>query len=277
MAESASLFTRVRSSSAGNLNLVMSKIRRIRWGMSVASLLKRRPILTKKGAWKWIPVIVMVVAASHFIVQLSRQSSNVVVVTTLEEIYSTMALNAFAVSEEECVTMARKYPEPHTPNAHKKKIDLNGPVYATYKWTKPITKELIDIQRNRVGENKIPGNTRVLFKIKDSVLYVDASDAMLKTIYPEGLESSAHSSFKERCDRFIEMLLLTVHLYKIPDVDFVVELSDAVHPTNPRHPVFSYCISTNEDSVGFTMPSYGAFGSSIGPVQVNQHFNCFEF
>lgn len=269
MAESALCFTGGRISSTGNLNRVMSKTRRIRFGMSVASLLKHRPLLTKKTAWKWIPVIVMAVAASHFIVQLSRQSSNVVVATTLEKIYSNMALNAFAASEEECVSMARKYPEPHTPNALKKKIDLNGPVYATYKWTKPITKELIDIQRNRVGQQRIPGNTRILFKIKDSVLYVDASDAMFKTIYPEGLESTARSSNKERCDRFIEMLLLTVHLYKIPDLDFVVELSDAVHPTNPRHPVFSYCISTNKDSVGFTMPSYGAFGSSIGPIQVN--------
>eukprot|EP00210_Caulerpa_lentillifera_P004373 g4171.t1 len=218
--------------------------------------------------WKWIPIVLMITAVSHMLVELSRQErNNITVETKLEEIYFNMALDLFASSTDECLEISQKYPESYSAHSKKRTINLEGPVYATYIWTQPITKDLIDIQRNRSGNSSIPGNTRVLFKVKDSVLYVDASDTMFNTVYPKGLEATVESPYKLRCDALIELLLVTLHLYNVPDLDFVVELSDGVHPTEPRHPVLSYSISLKNVHAGFTIPSFGAFSHSLGETQ----------
>eukprot|EP00210_Caulerpa_lentillifera_P004356 g4154.t1 len=218
--------------------------------------------------WKWIPMFVMTLAVWYLYVELSTPNRNTdSVEATLSKLHANMVFNLFANSAEECIRILKKYPEPYLNHSTKKTIDLDGPVYATYNWTRPITQDQINEQRNL---SKSRGNTRVIFKVKDSVLYVDTTGVIYNKLYRDGAKSTAYTvgDLKFRLSVLIELLLLTVHLYNIPDLDFVVELSDVVHPTNPPHPVFSYSISGRRVDAGFTIPSYGAFERSLGQNQL---------
>lgn len=169
------------------------------------------------------------------------------------------------IETKDCLSFAMDYKEPYNSPSGKKKVNLKGPVYATYRWTKQMTKSQIDSQRNRTGEDQIPESRRVLFKVKDSVLYVDASDTGFAAIYPAGLDAEEHTPLGQRCAKTIELFLLTLHIYQIPDMDFVLELADNVYPNDPQDPVLSYTLESNE---GFTIPSFASYRTAFSPQQV---------
>eukprot|EP00210_Caulerpa_lentillifera_P004376 g4174.t1 len=232
--------------------------------------------LTKRSTWKLIPLVIIIFTVMNLSVEVLRQRRTTVTDNIhTEEIYVNLVLNEFANSEEDCARISKRYPEPYTSSSEKKTIDLDGPVYATYKWTRPITQEQIDEQRNLSNSR---GNTRVIFKVKDSVLYVDTIGVIYNELYRDGAKSTGYTGghLKFRLNALIELLLLTVHLYNIPDLDFVVELSDNIHPTNPPHPVLSYSISGRRVDTGFAIPSYGAFSSSLGQNQLSLLEECLK-
>eukprot|EP00210_Caulerpa_lentillifera_P004374 g4172.t1 len=229
------------------------------------SKLQYRQNFARTITWKWLPMFVMMIAVSRLFVELLTKNRNTdKMEATLGKLHDTIVFNLFANDAEECVSISKRYPEPYSNHSTKKTIDLDGPVYATYKWTGIITQDQIDEQRN---QSKAQKKRRVILKVKDSVLYMDAKTVQFKKLFPDGVESIGNSTSNWRFNALIELLLLTLHLYNIPDLDFVVELLDNVHPTNPPHPVLSYSISGRRVDAGFTIPSYGAFSSSLGQDQ----------
>lgn len=221
--------------------------------------------------WRAIFVLVILFTCANLVIQLYSPHMNVVHPRHVDEIYLNVAHNLFAMSDTDCLKLAQEYPEPYTLRYEKLRIDLDGPMYATYRWSKPITKKQIDWQRNLTENRRIPGNTRVFFKVMDSVLYIDERDVGYTKVLPEGLDSDKGGPLRQRFEKTVELILVALHVYHIPELDFVVELSDAIHPSKPSDPALSYSLRAFDDSEGFTIPSYGAFSKAIGQNQARLH------
>lgn len=140
--------------------------------------------------------------------------------------------------------------------AKEQQIDIDGPHYAGYKWRGLISKEVFN---NSLGKT----TPRIAFKVLNSTLYV------LK----EGNGWHLRHKLMFRLDSLIEMLLLTIYKYRIPDMDFLVELNDEL---SCETAAFTYSLDTSCSQAGFSIPSYGAYEYALGPNQMKEFWNCLE-
>ncbi|GMH37149.1 hypothetical protein BSKO_05022 [Bryopsis sp. KO-2023] len=156
-----------------------------------------------------------------------------------------------------CVDGVKSVEEPYTPDYQLRDqvIDLEGVRYAAYQWDGQITRKDFD-------ECIHTHTPRIQFKILDSKLYVKASNLEWK-----------HSYAENRYIKIIEPLLMAIHMYRIPDMDFWVDLSDTLEC---NHPVFTYSLNTECEQGGFTVPSYGAYGVSRGRKQLDYVYECLD-
>jgi len=168
----------------------------------------------------------------------------------------------------DCATLATQYSEPWAPRNKKMKIDLQGPMHALYRWEGKITKQQLAFQRNLTENRNMPDNTRILFKVKDSTLYVDETDVGFQKVFPKGPKVDVPSVLKERFDRSVELLLLATELYDIPDLDFALELQDHTYGGPVWDPVFTYSHWAGDNNNGFTFPSFELYEKSLGEHQV---------
>lgn len=135
-------------------------------------------------------------------------------------------------------------------------VYLDGPQFAVFNWNGSISKETF---RKSMGRF----TPRIAFKILNSTLYV----------LERGHAWQLRHSLQFRLDSLIELLLLTIDRYKIPDMDFLVELKDEVDCGTAS---FTYSLDTSCTKSGFSIPSYGAYEFALGPQQMDEMFNCLE-
>eukprot|EP00210_Caulerpa_lentillifera_P005987 g5722.t1 len=177
----------------------------------------------------------------------------------------------------DCAVLAAKYPEPWTPPTKKMKIDLRGTMHAYYRWDGEITQKQLNFQRNLTENRKMPDNTRILFKVKDSRLYVDQTDVGFKKVFPQGPQVEVPSVLKDRFDRTVELILLALELYSIPDVDFALELQDHTYGGPVWDPVFTYSHWAGDKNNGFTFPSFELYERSLGEHQTYLKHECLNY
>lgn len=229
----------------------------------------------------WILLLFLLFFVSKYLIQPAPQCVENTSASEMTRIYANMANSIFTRSSADCLSIAKIYSEPYSPHTPKQTIDLEGPVYASHRWVSQMLKDQIDGQKNRTGEKQIQGNRRMLFKIKDSVLYIYSVDTGYKDLYREPANGGNRKSLGMRLELILEMLLVTLHLYSIPDMDFAIELADNVHQGKSAVPAFSFSLKVGEE--GFTMPSYGAYENAIGIEQVtpihtkSQSTVCLQF
>lgn len=141
-------------------------------------------------------------------------------------------------------------------------------MHAFYHWEGPITKKHLAFQRNLTENRQMPDNTRILFKVKDSMLYVDETDIGFEKVFPKGPKVDVPSLLKDRFDRTVELLLLALEFYEIPDMEFALELQDHTYGGPVWDPVFVYSHWAGDGNNGFTFPSFELYEHSLGEHQV---------
>eukprot|EP00210_Caulerpa_lentillifera_P002955 g2822.t1 len=226
--------------------------------------------------WQGIPFIFLLFLFGNVYVRDSRRQFEATTVPDMKKMLANMALDVFSFNDADCLSLIRNYSESYNPQISRQTIDLQGPVYASYKWSRPMKKAQIDLQKNRTGEKEIAGNCRVIYKIKDSVLYAYTADTGYQKLIRESKDPNNILPHYDRFEQISELLLVTLHLYNIPDMDFAVELADSVTPVTPADPVFSFSLRAEKDKEGFTIPSYGAYMSSIGSEQFLMLRECMK-
>ena len=172
----------------------------------------------------------------------------------------TEALNSDA--PKTCMELARNFPEPYTEEYANQRIDLDGPMYAYYRWKRSIHKAEIEAQKTA----KVP-DCRIVFKVMGGSLYV-----YRKSECYTRMNTDDSLPLKSRYDRQVELILLALEVYDVPNVDFVIQLGDGPFPAegkNQNIPGLAYCIAAGvRKNSGFTYPSYDAYAFSLGRRQV---------
>jgi len=74
-------------------------------------------------------------------------------------------------NETSCRALAGKFEEPYSDLYMGQPLDMDGPMYALYRWDSTITKAQLRWQRNLTENRQMPDNTRIFFKVKDSLLF----------------------------------------------------------------------------------------------------------
>ena len=167
----------------------------------------------------------------------------------------------------QCIKLARQFPEPYTAEYQEQKIDLDGPMYAFYRMRgERIAKSQIEAQRNA----SVP-DCRLAIKVKNRELYVYRGNKCFSTVNDRN-----NTGLRDRYERQLELMLLALEIYDVPDSDFMLGLSDGPIPLDKkgeRPPGLSYCIVGGDSQRdGFTYPSYGAYGNALGKQQASHRF-----
>eukprot|EP00210_Caulerpa_lentillifera_P007363 g7038.t1 len=179
--------------------------------------------------------------------------------------------------ERTCHELADKFDEPYSELYMDRKLDLEGPMYALYRWDTKITKSQLSWQRNLTENRNMPHNTRIFFKVKDSLLYVDQSDIGYQKVFPMGSRAHVNSLLLERYEQSVELILLAIEIYDIPNVDFVLELEDFTYDTAPEwDPVLTFSLRHGAEMKGFTFPSGETYANALGTYQMLYDYECLE-
>lgn len=139
-------------------------------------------------------------------------------------------------------------------------VDLDGPVYAAWKWDGRI-------ERTDFESNLDTGTWSVAFKILESKLFVRGNDEVLEN-------TMSNRVFESRYNSMVELLLLAIHMYDIPDMDFIVDFSDGVECGRAT---FSYFLNTACVNAGFSLPSNAVYMEALGPQQLDGLSKCFQY
>lgn len=176
-----------------------------------------------------------------------------------------------------CLKMSIRNREPDSEKYQHQSLNLNGTMFAYYHWNEPFQKSQIDFQKLH---SRLEG-CKVVFKIIRSQLFVYKRNSCYDAIQ----SNSISRIIAERYVSAVELILLAIEIYDIPDVDFVMGFGDTVDPVtmnghllpvlsyNIKSPIYGekeikYKISVPTSEKGFTFPSYLAYDRSLGPVQV---------
>lgn len=140
-------------------------------------------------------------------------------------------------------------------------IDLDGPVYAAWKWEGQIQRKDFELGLDT-------GAAKVAFKVLNSKLFVKRDE--------EGMETASGKKevFEDRLDAMVELLLLVIHMYDIPDMDFIVDLGDEV---GCGEATLSYFINATCADAGFSIPSQTVYLESMGPQQFDGLSKCLQY
>lgn len=180
-----------------------------------------------------------------------------------------------AKPDSSCYDLAREHPEPYSQSYQNQHIDLDGPMYAYYNWKEEIDSSQIDIQK----QITISSDCRLVIKVIDSDLYVYENSKCY-----DRLRFGEDPVLNDRYESAIDLMLLALEVYTIPDVDFVINLSDTEDFLDmPEYslPMMSYSVrlepprdrdikyyTSAASTEGFTYPSFGAYQHALGREQV---------
>ncbi|GMH37143.1 hypothetical protein BSKO_05016 [Bryopsis sp. KO-2023] len=168
---------------------------------------------------------------------------------------STSLRSFIRIKQKGCRSVARGVVEPYTADyqLRDQEIDLGGPRYAAFKWDGKIERKDFDAAADI-------RSSRIMFKILNSTLYVKPTQ-------------DRNGSEEKRYVKMIEQLLMAIHIYRIPDMDFLVDVSDSLEC---NHPAFTYSVNIRCERGGFAFPSDGAYGVALGGDQLDLLYECLD-
>lgn len=163
--------------------------------------------------------------------------------------------------DRECLALAMDQTEPYSRSYRNQHIDLEGPEYAYYNWQEPIQKFQIDVQKETNASD-----CRIVLKVKDRELYV-----YTENVCYDHVTKGSDVAMWVRYESAVELILLALEVYAVPDVDFVINLSDTGDLDAFEFPVpaMYYSLRMHSKMRGFTYPSFGAYQVSLGSHQVH--------
>lgn len=159
---------------------------------------------------------------------------------------------------DSCLHVAKAVEEPYTSKYWpRKELRLQYPwtevKRAYWQYGKNIIKAEFDDSKNKQG--CIGCVSPFHYKVINGRLYVDVA---------------CEHSCPGRSQAIEELLRVTMYLYRIPDMEFLLQYGDGC--TNYAPTIgFSTCRGS-----GFTMPSFGVWGTSLGPVQMATYHTCLN-
>ncbi|CAD7696621.1 unnamed protein product [Ostreobium quekettii] len=104
------------------------------------------------------------------------------------------------------------------------------------------------------------------FKVVEGRLYVRRSGRGWGELWEK-------PELEVRYQAAVEMLLMTLHLFAIPNVDFIVNLEDRNYCGMPA---LTYGPNPGCQKAGFAMPSWSTYINSRGPQQLEAMFECLQ-
>lgn len=175
-----------------------------------------------------------------------------------------------ANSNSSCWDIAAAQQEPYTAQYHPRQqapTDLPGGIpRSIWKWQGTISRRLFDSVPFYLRESEAAGGcqhcTFVLrYKVINGQLYTDKKR-----------RHRALDGQEEEAALLEELLLAALHMYKVPDVDFLLHLGDGAPPGLP---LVQVNIDRGAPQAGFTLPKF-MWRDALGPAQFSVLAECLQ-
>lgn len=158
-----------------------------------------------------------------------------------------------------CKNLAKETDEPYTSEYtfRSQGVDVNGEMWADYNWPGNISYDDFHhpLVRDPLAYHR--------FKIFNNRLYHTRNPAGYRIVPAE------------RQTKIINSLLMTLAWFKVPDVDFVMDLEDHQQHGDGAQICFAM-FNRKPNPKGFTAPSTTAFFESLGPHQMKTYQECLK-